>query len=58
VRGSIRNNGLVCQENIGSKMWGEAQMTAPGVHSDIRSYEKSAYLTPVVKKTSSHSISG
>jgi hypothetical protein len=49
VRGSIGITALYVKkisatENIGYKMWGEAQMTAPGIHSDIRSYEKSAYL--------------
>jgi hypothetical protein len=30
--------------NLGHKMWGESPMTAPGVHRDIRPYEKSARL--------------
>jgi len=36
-----KKSGLVCQGNLGHKMWSAASMTMPMVHRDIDPYEKS-----------------
>jgi hypothetical protein len=44
MEGSIRRTVLICQENLGHKMWGVAKMTTSEVHRDIRPFEKSVHL--------------
>lgn len=39
-----KKSGLVCQGNIGHKMWGVASITMPMVHRDIDPYEKVIYI--------------
>jgi hypothetical protein len=39
--------GLVCQGNLGHKMWGASPMTVPMIHCDIHPYKKSSHLLAV-----------